>query len=534
MYVERTRNGRRNALFRSIDPGLATLFGLFLAAHIALACVLGLSVDEAHYALYAVHLDWSYFDHPPLVGWLQGPALLLGGGDGAIRCAPFVCWLLTLALARRLAGSLFPSLDATRIPDAALLALLTAPMFHLLGFALLPESLLLPETCAVMLLTWQLRDPEEVRRPALWVGLGVALGLAGLSHYLGVFLAFSSAAVLFRRHGGCLLASPWPWVASLVSLAMISPVLLWNADHGWISFAYQFRHASGVDWHATGGLRAFLGYHRPTPPPFRPGWEASKMGTAALAQIAAFGPLLLVGVVRGWRKWPRHPAIRFCIAFALPPLVIVALLAGFGGSLPHWTGFAWMAAVPVAAAAIAEGWKWPGTRRWLAAIAAVQAALCCAAFAAAWSGAPQLSTVNANPFADLYGWNQAGERAQALAAACHVEDLAVCNWTLASRLGWYARPLPVHVLDRRLDQFALWYGRMPVGGSAILVNWSQMAFRLPISRGRGGGFAACRPLGTLVVRRFGREISRFSFYLASDWRGPMEPVRAVGRAEPGG
>jgi hypothetical protein len=40
---------------------------LALALHLLLGAALGLSVDEAHYALYAAHPALSYFDHPPLV-----------------------------------------------------------------------------------------------------------------------------------------------------------------------------------------------------------------------------------------------------------------------------------------------------------------------------------------------------------------------------------------------------------------------------------------------------------------------------------
>ena len=43
-----------------------------------LGAVIGLSVDEAHYLLYAVHPALSYFDHPPLVGWVQWPLVALG------------------------------------------------------------------------------------------------------------------------------------------------------------------------------------------------------------------------------------------------------------------------------------------------------------------------------------------------------------------------------------------------------------------------------------------------------------------------
>ena len=49
--------------------------------HLALATSIGLSPDEAHYALYGAHLDFSYFDHPGLVGWLQAPFVHAGGSD---------------------------------------------------------------------------------------------------------------------------------------------------------------------------------------------------------------------------------------------------------------------------------------------------------------------------------------------------------------------------------------------------------------------------------------------------------------------
>ena len=41
-----------------------TLFRLFFADSF------GLGVDESHYLLYARHLDWGYFDHPPMVAFL--------------------------------------------------------------------------------------------------------------------------------------------------------------------------------------------------------------------------------------------------------------------------------------------------------------------------------------------------------------------------------------------------------------------------------------------------------------------------------
>jgi len=503
------------------------LGGLFLAAHLGLSLSAGLSVDEAHYALYALRLDWSYFDHPPLAGWLQVPALALGGSDFAVRCAPLVCWVATIFLIRWLITALFPGPDSAWNADAGAFILLAGPLFQVLGVALLPASLLLPIACGVMGLTWRLRDPERAVQLGPWLGLGFVLGLAGLSEYTGIFLAVSAAGILLWEFGPRLLAARGPWVAVAVAAALISPVLVWNARHGWISLAYQARHAVGAEWRDLGGVEQLLGRHGPelNDGPRR-SWDWRQMAGAELVQIAAYGPLVALGLFFGWRKWRWQPATRFCLAFALPPMAVIAAFAGRGGSLPHWAGFAWIAAIPVAAVGLRDGWQSARGRRWIAGIGAGQLVLCGLGFALAWSGGPaEDSALRVNPFADLYGWDRAADRAKVLAAANHVDSLAVSNWTLASRLGWYARPLPVHVLDKRSDQFNIWYGKLPQGQSAILIDWSRMSYELPVSPDQSRGFAECRPAGELPVERFGRILSRFNFYLCGDWRGGVEPQR---------
>ncbi len=75
---------------------LMLLLAIGLAIHFAFGWLLTLSVDEAHYAYYAARLDWSYFDHPPLVGWAQWPLVAIGAPDGLIRLVPQLLWLLAL------------------------------------------------------------------------------------------------------------------------------------------------------------------------------------------------------------------------------------------------------------------------------------------------------------------------------------------------------------------------------------------------------------------------------------------------------
>ena len=108
-------------------------------AHLVLGWVLGLSGDEAHYALYATHPALSYFDHPPLVGWVQWPLVALDAPEGVLRLLPQALWLGTAAwvyaLAQRLHNLLGLNLPERTVGTWAVLAFSLAPLLHVLAIA---------------------------------------------------------------------------------------------------------------------------------------------------------------------------------------------------------------------------------------------------------------------------------------------------------------------------------------------------------------------------------------------------------------
>ena len=87
-------------------PGLGVVVGALVLVHLVLGAVMGLSVDEAHYLLYAAHPALSYFDHPPLVGWVQMPLVALDAPLALLRVLPGALWLGTVLLVYQLAGRL--------------------------------------------------------------------------------------------------------------------------------------------------------------------------------------------------------------------------------------------------------------------------------------------------------------------------------------------------------------------------------------------------------------------------------------------
>src|SRR5262245_58055346 len=58
---------------------LALLIVVSAMIRIVAAGTLGLCNDEAYHFLYAIHPDLSYYDHPPMLAWVESAGLVLSG-----------------------------------------------------------------------------------------------------------------------------------------------------------------------------------------------------------------------------------------------------------------------------------------------------------------------------------------------------------------------------------------------------------------------------------------------------------------------
>ena len=494
---------------------------LAVMVHATLASVTGLTGDEAHYLLYARFLDWSYFDHPPLVGWIQAPVIAITDSVAIIRLLPQLVWIGCAWLIYRITQDLSQDVDA---PSLAVILFCLSPVLHIHGIALLPDTLL----CLFALLAgWlslkigkKLRQIDDIHDAYpnrsivslwYWALLGLVLGLAGLSKYSAIFLALGLAIYFLGALGGRL---PLTGVAVTVAVGMliVSPVFLWNAAHDWISFKYQGAHVSGGAWRPEMVI-AFL-----------------------LAQLLVFGPVTVWGLVRFWQRRTNtliDPSSIWLLAAFILPLVMLAYLAGGGRSLPYWTSPAWVLAVPFAAVGLGGmgmGLKSEGSRVSLVTtvvLAFIQIVLI--AWTAAslilgrptgWTNHTDQTTQGAstppsqsvpesrkasNPFADVYGWDQIGTAVIELSRETGITTLAIGNWTLGSRLGWYARPLPVWVTDSRFDQFDLWMQKPQADEPVLFVQWSEM----PSATGYKSLYD-CKMVREVSIKHIGKVISFFT------------------------
>src|SRR4029078_10250079 len=128
----------------------------------------------------------------------------------------------------------------------------------------------------------------ETGRGAWWLAVGLAAGAALLSKYTALFfgpaiLIWLVAVPKLRRW----LISPWLYLGGLVAPLLFAPVILWNADHHWVSFIKQMGRARIEDFRPV-----FIAELIPTQIAFATPliWILGAMGLYALYQSRAGAP----------------------------------------------------------------------------------------------------------------------------------------------------------------------------------------------------------------------------------------------------
>ena len=339
---------------RELSRALIVLLAVSTIARLALAGLLDLGQDESYALAISGSFQLSFFDHSPVAFWVAGLMQALCGRDISRI-------LLRLPFVLMFAGSTWAVYELTRrlFSDRAGLwaagLLTTAPFFFAsAGSFVVPDGpLVLFLLLAAIPLANILFDTSDDAHWRDWLLAGLSVGLAMLSKYQAVLtllgaLVYIAASPRNRRW----LARPQPYVAALLALLVFAPVLIWNAQNNWVSFAFQLGRG-GTGQHSL-DLAEFL---------------RTVLGEALYLQPWTLVALVVAAVVA--RK---NPAARFCLALALPAIVLFNLLPLLGDAgLPHWSMAGWLFLFPLLGKALADARQ--AARAWPLALAAFSAVI---------------------------------------------------------------------------------------------------------------------------------------------------------------
>lgn len=322
-----------------------SLFILFFCAHADLAG------DEAYYWDWGRRPDWCYYSKPPMIGWLMGAmGWLTNHSELGVRGLALALGTGTLAFVFLLARRLY---DAHTGFWAAVLVLLTPAGTGLNLFLTIDAPLLFAWTAALVLF-W-----HAAQRPAAWgrwLALGLVLAFGTLSKQM--MLVFPLLMVLHaacNREDRALLRNPRLWVAVLMGAAALTPVLVWNSQHDWITLEHTKHHFNGS--------KAGLGFG---------GWLARTL-EFPLLQAAVYSPVLWVALaVVLWRCITRWALMtrreRYLVLCSAPALVVFCALSLRQGINPNWPAVYYVPVFILLAAWFQGHMPWDagaGWRRWV-------------------------------------------------------------------------------------------------------------------------------------------------------------------------
>jgi 4-amino-4-deoxy-L-arabinose transferase-like glycosyltransferase len=332
------------------------------------------------------------------------------------------------------------------------------------GSFVLPDG---PLLAGMMLTTFALSralfGPTD-QAPIWWIASGIGAGIACLAKLHGIFLLAGTGLFLLTSatHRFWLLR-PWPYVAALIGLLIFTPVIVWNIEHDWISFAFQSGRARATKFNPAGPFVA--------------------LGGQALFILPWLWLPLLMAMARAVRTLPRDPQGWFLFCLAIGPIATFTLVALNGTHvLFHWAAPGYAIAALLLGRDIAEtqAGLWGSRRlstRWLQATAASLAIILVAVIALArlpWpTGVIAGLKVPTYPLIETVSW---GDVRQALRDRGYAKEanlfVAAARWHEAARLDWaLQKELPVYCLCLDPRGFGILHSNKSVlGQNAIIIT----------------------------------------------------------------
>ena len=300
---------------------IASLIVIATIIRCIIAITIDLGNDEVYYIIYARHLQWNYFDHPPMVALLLKLTTLnfLLTNDFFIRLGPILLAAVNTYLIYTISKKIKNEKSGL---IAALLYTSSIYSSIIAGVFIMPDA---PQLffwiCSLYFLTTittSSEDSKTLNKNLLLFGL--CTGLCIMSKVHGVFLWFGFGLyIMFYNRS--LLLNKYLYLSVLITILIISPILIWNIENNWITYSFHSNRVTvnnGIN--PSSFLREFLGgalYNNPI--------NYFLIGSALVAL---------------WKDKINLKVdyIRLLLLQSLPLILVLLFVSLFRATLPHWSG----------------------------------------------------------------------------------------------------------------------------------------------------------------------------------------------------
>jgi len=511
MPVAVTETEASEAGGRHIGRHVAWLIAAGCLLRLALAAFLPLTPQEAYYWTWSRFPDWSYFDHPPLASYaIALSTAVVGQTAFGIKLAA-VAWSLGWSILwARLAQDMFGN---RRTTFWTLAALNLSLLYVVYGVGATPDGPLLFGWIGTIWAVWRADQPRDAR---WWYAAGFFAGVALLGKYPAILLVpivgLFVLAVPQRRHW---LRRKEPYIAVAIASLIFSPVLIWNAQHDWVSLAFQ----SSRRLHEMGGLK--------------PRFFVLLLATQCLLLSPYLFGVSLAAAVRAARDWVAmrariEPRVLLLLLSAAVPLAIFVVASFRTNSKINWLMPAWWSLVMLGMHFSLARPASERRRAWGLSTSAV--VLVGAIAVAAVPNLPLPGDLNI-----WSGWRSAAQQVdRAVAAereAGHRAFVFSPNYKISSLI-WFYRPSQERTYAQDIVvRKALQYDFFPqtevlVGATGFLVvsNQAQSALDLDAVRPL---FDHLERVDVIEVGAMGHSTRRIEIWKGTGYRGPRAPDHAA-------
>jgi len=485
-----------------------TLAGVILGlalVRVAVAAASGLTDDEAYYRLWAIAPAVSYYDHPPMVAWMIAAGRwLLGDTPLGIRLAgplisiigPFVLWRTTAIL-----------FDKETAERAVWLAL-AMPLLAVGGVVVTPDT---PSVLFWGLAAWALAELYVSNNGNWWLAVGLFCGLGLLSKYTNLFAGVGIALwIVLLPENRRWLRSGKLWAGVALALIIALPVVIWNAEHQWASFAKQFGRVVVREPATSRYLFELMGAYL-------------GLASPVIAVLAAIGLWRAVRIAASEKS-------QSCLMLAtmlLPFLGYLLVHAVHDRVQPNWVAPIYPMLAVCAALALSVVPRRDDALRLLRAAVGVGFALCALIYVQAVR--PLFSSAGmGDPTSQMRGWREFAAEVERARLANGARWIATASYATTGQLAFALKDGPQVVqLNERLR-----YAHLALPDDALLSSpalYVELERRsgLPMLRKR---FASVTALGALSRSFHGQTLARYTLYRLADPIGPV--LEGEGRAEP--
>ncbi len=278
-----------------------------------------LIADESYFWDWARHLSYGYYDMGPMVAWIIAFfTSLLPLSEFSVRIGAPVFAAMTSLIVFFLAKDVMKSEKLAFITILIYNATPVATVYGVIMTYYTPQIFFMALTAFFL---WKLISEGN---PAWWYGIGISLGLGLLSHHMFVFFSAEVGLfILLSRNNRKWLRSKELYIALLIELIIVSPLIIWNLTHELVIA----KHAVHLMHRNPEFIKTFLDY----------------LG----GQAGVHSPLLFLAVVysitvngyRGIMKSDDKHLFLFCLS--APVLIFIALLCFGGRTEANWpvTGY---------------------------------------------------------------------------------------------------------------------------------------------------------------------------------------------------